>query len=54
MGIDFLDRGYTFGKVQFAVEFDKIIQNTMANSMIEDIQKQLHDEPEAAGTSNVD
>ena len=44
MGKDFEDRGFTSGKVQFAVEFDKIIQNSMENSIIEDVEKQIHEE----------
>jgi hypothetical protein len=39
LGRDFSDRGFTSSRVEFAVEFDKVIQDSMANSIIEQIYK---------------
>ena len=35
LGADFALRGFSHGKAEFALEFDKVIQDTMANSIIE-------------------
>lgn len=42
MGKDFVKRGFTSGSVSFAVEFDKVIQNSQANTIIEDMHKQTN------------
>ena len=40
LGPDFEMRGFTSGKAQFAMDFDKVIQDVQANQIIQDIQKE--------------
>ena len=44
MGSDFGNRGFPYGKAEFAIDFDGVIQDQMANSIIEKFYRQFEDD----------
>ena len=50
---DFMKRGFTSGKVEFAVEFDRIYQNAMESTIIQEIKETI-DNPEETEPSDLE
>ena len=50
---DFMKRGFTAGKVEFAVEFDRIYQNAMESTIIQEIKETI-DNPEDTEPSDLE
>jgi len=54
MGPDFANRGYPYGKAEFAIDFDGVIQDQMANSIIEKFYRQFEDDGDERNSEKVD